>query len=138
MARKLVENEFWTFKPPTPPKKLEGVYNFFVKNEKNQSCSKLPEMARKLVENYFWTFKSPPPPKINKFGGRTKICYQKWKKSKLFKNAWNGEKIGRKKVSDFLAPPPPQKKKNLGGRTILFFSNEKNHVVQNCLKWREN
>ena len=42
-----------------PPKKnsnLGGVQKFVVKNEKNQSCSKLPEMARKLVENEFWTF----------------------------------------------------------------------------------
>ena len=32
-----------------------------VKNEKNQSCSKLPEMARKLVENdFFWLFRPPP------------------------------------------------------------------------------
>ena len=31
-------------------------YNFFVKNEKNQSSSKLPEMERKLVKNDFWTF----------------------------------------------------------------------------------
>ena len=44
--------------PPPPKKKLKlgGVHKFFVKNEKNQSCSKLPEMARKLVENDFWTF----------------------------------------------------------------------------------
>ena len=41
------------FSPP-PPKKinnLEAVQHFLVKNEKNQSCSKLPEMARKLIEN---------------------------------------------------------------------------------------
>ena len=39
-----------------PPKKkqtliLGGVQNIFVKNEENQSCSKLPEMVRKLIEN---------------------------------------------------------------------------------------
>ena len=58
MVRKLVKNNFWTFKPPPPPqkKKLGGVQIKFVKNEKNQSCSKLPEMARKLVENDFLDF----------------------------------------------------------------------------------
>jgi len=49
------KTSFGIFSPP-PKKDLEGVQNFFVKNEKNQSCSKLPEMARKLVENEFWTF----------------------------------------------------------------------------------
>ena len=39
-----------------PQKNLGGVQIFFFKNEKNQSCSKLPEMARKLVKNEFWTF----------------------------------------------------------------------------------
>ena len=48
------QNKFWG----TPPQKkiknnLGGVQKFVVKNEKNQSCSKLPEMARKLVENDF-------------------------------------------------------------------------------------
>ena len=32
-------------------------------NEKNQSCSKLPEMARKYVENDFCTTHQPPPTK---------------------------------------------------------------------------
>ena len=31
----------------------------FVKNEKNQSCSKLHEMARKVVKNDFWIFWPP-------------------------------------------------------------------------------
>ena len=35
------------------PKIFGGVHIFFVKNEKNQICSKFPEMARKLVENNF-------------------------------------------------------------------------------------
>ena len=56
MGRKLVENEFWTFKAPNPRKKLGGVQHFFVKNEKNQSCSKLSEKARKLVKHDFLTF----------------------------------------------------------------------------------
>ena len=39
-----------------PPKKLFGGHTkFFVKNEKKQSCSKLPKMARKLVEKDLWT-----------------------------------------------------------------------------------
>ena len=63
-----------------------------------------------------------------KIGGRTKICCQKWKKSK---------KIGRKWVLDFLAPPSPQKN-NLGGVQIFFVKMKKIKVVQNCLLWREN
>ena len=59
MARKLVENDFLA----PPQKNLGGVKKMFVKNEKNQSCSKLPEMASKLVENDFRTFQ-PPPRKI--------------------------------------------------------------------------
>ena len=35
---------------------LERLHKNFVENEKNQSCSKVPEMTRKLVENKFWTF----------------------------------------------------------------------------------
>ena len=50
------------FSPPPQKIYLEGVQQFFVENEKNQSCSKLPEMARTLVENEFWTFQPPPPP----------------------------------------------------------------------------
>ena len=59
---KLVENKFWTLQPP-PQKNLGGVQKIFVKNEKNQSSSKLSEMARKLVEHDLWTFQPPPPPK---------------------------------------------------------------------------
>ena len=33
--------------PPKKKNNLGGVQKIFVKNEKNQSCSKLPEMARK-------------------------------------------------------------------------------------------
>ena len=47
------KTSFGLFSPPQ--KNLEGVQHFFVKNEKNQSCAKLPEMARKLVENEFLT-----------------------------------------------------------------------------------
>ena len=46
---------FGFFAPP-PKKNWKPYKNIFVKNGKNQSCSKLPEMARKLVENDFWTF----------------------------------------------------------------------------------
>ena len=53
------------FGVPPPKKNYQGnVQKFVIKNEKNQSCSKMPEMARKLVENKFWTF-SPPPKKNN-------------------------------------------------------------------------
>ena len=60
------------------------------------------------------------PPK--KFGGRTKFFCRKWKKSKLFKIAWNGEKISRKRVLDFLGPPPQKK---LGGGKKFFFWKKK-------------
>ena len=39
-----------------PPKKCASRTKNFVKNEKNQNCSKLPEMARKLVENDIGVF----------------------------------------------------------------------------------
>ena len=39
-----------------PPKKNRVPKNNFVKNEKNRSFSKLPEMARKLVEIDFLNF----------------------------------------------------------------------------------
>ena len=41
--------------PPQKKNNWGGVQHFFVKNEKNQSCSKLHGMARKLVENEFWS-----------------------------------------------------------------------------------
>ena len=47
------KNKFWGNPPPQKKKKKlnwGGVQIFFVKNKKNQSCSKLHEMARKLVE----------------------------------------------------------------------------------------
>ena len=44
------KTSFGLFKPPPPKKNLRGVQKNFDKNEKNQSCSKLPEMARKLVK----------------------------------------------------------------------------------------
>ena len=72
MARKLVENNILIFSPPPPPKKkkketkkknfkknLGCIQNVLVKNEKNQGCSKLPEMVKKLVEHYFWIFDPP-------------------------------------------------------------------------------
>ena len=55
----------------------------------------------------FWG--TPLPPQKNIWGGVQKFVIKNEKKSKLFKNAWNGEKIGQKKVSDFLAPSPPKK-----------------------------
>ena len=44
---------------PTQDQDLKVVWGRTIKiceNEKNQSCSKLPEMARTLVENEFRTF----------------------------------------------------------------------------------
>ena len=66
-----------------------------VKNEKNQSCSKLPKMARKFVVNNFELFS--PPPKKNKFAGHTNFLVKNGKNqscSKLHELA-----------SIFLAPP---------------------------------
>ena len=51
MVRKLFENYFLGPPPKKGTKKC-------VKNEKNQSCFKLPEMAGKLVKSYFWILKS--------------------------------------------------------------------------------
>ena len=42
--------------PPKKNKNIWGRTTILFKNERNQSCSKLPEMARKLVENDFRTF----------------------------------------------------------------------------------
>ena len=48
------KNKFCGTPPPKKIfKKLEGVKKKFVENEKNQSCSKLPEMARQQFENDF-------------------------------------------------------------------------------------
>ena len=64
-----------------------------------------------------------------------KNFFENEKKIKLFKIAWNGEKIGRKWFFDFLGPPPekicwPYKK--------YWSKMKKIKVVHNCLKWREN
>ena len=75
---------------------------------------------------------SPPPQFF--FGGRTNFFLQKWKKSKLFKITWNGEKISQKRVLDFLAPP----QKNWRAYKKNLLKMKKIKVVQNCLKWREN
>ena len=42
--------------------RIKGKLEYFCQNEKNVSCSKLPEMARKLVKNDFLIFL--PPQKI--------------------------------------------------------------------------
>ena len=49
MARIFIENIFWSFYTPPQKKKKEGYQTKFGKNEKYQSCSKLPEMAIKCV-----------------------------------------------------------------------------------------
>ena len=61
MARKLVENVFFDFLGPPPKKNLLAVQKLLVKNVKNQTSSKLPEMAKKLVKNNFFT---PPREKF--------------------------------------------------------------------------
>ena len=47
------KTKFGLFSPPTPQKIWGGVQKIVVENEKNESCSKLPEIARKLVEHDF-------------------------------------------------------------------------------------
>ena len=91
-----------------------------------KNCMKWRENWSKIIFGLF----SPPPKKIfcwpyNFFG-------QKWKKSKLLKNAWNGEKIGRKWFLNFLAPPP--KIGFMGGIQKFVVKNEKN---QSCSKFPE-
>ena len=61
MARKLVENELLIFLAPLP-KKIGYLKKNLVKNEENQSCSKLPEIARTLVENDLLTLFTHPAP----------------------------------------------------------------------------
>ena len=75
-----------------------------VKSEKNQSCSKLPEMPKKLVKLDFWIF-GPPYQKI--WGPNQKNWGQKGKISKLFQIAWNGEKVGQQWFSIFFNQPCP-------------------------------
>ena len=69
---------------------------------------------------------SPPPPKKINFGGVQKFFCQKWKKSKMFKIAWNGKKIGRKRFLDFLAPPP----KKIRGVQQFFVEDEKSKLFK--------
>ena len=90
-------------------------------------------MARKLVKNDFLILTTPPLLKVNKIW-YLQICCQKWKKSKLFKIAWNGEKFGQKMIFGLFGPPPP---KNLVGVQKKLSKMKKIKVVQNCLKWRE-
>ena len=54
MARKLVENYFWTLSPPQ--KNFGGRTTFFCQKLKNQSCSKLPEMMIILFKKECWIF----------------------------------------------------------------------------------
>ena len=83
--------------------------------DKNQSCSKLPEMAKKIGRQWFMDFLARPEKNM---GG-----VQKWKTSKLFKIAWNGEKIGRKRGFGLFSP---HHKNKFGGRT-----------KKCCQKWKK-
>ena len=118
----LVENDFWICLPP-PPKKIGYLKKYVSKMKKMkvvQNCLKWRENLLKMV---FGLCSLCP----KKFGGCTNKFCQKLKKWKLFKIAWNVEKIGRKLFLDFLAPPT-KKNFNWGGVQI-FLSNEKN---QSC------
>ena len=75
MARKLVENEFWTFYPPHPQLFLGGVQKNVVENEK----IKVVQNCLKWRENWSKTsvglFNPLPPQKIKiKLGVYKKIC----------------------------------------------------------------
>ena len=69
---------YWFLFFLAPNKKIWGRKKMLVKNEKNQTCSKLPDMARKLVEmfvknekiNWFFDFLASQP---NKSGSNEKI-----------------------------------------------------------------
>ena len=101
-GEKISQKQVFDFLAPNPPpKKLNwGAY----KNEKNQSCSKWPEMARKIVENDFRNI-GPPTKKI---GGRTKKIWSKMKKNQSCSKL---REMARKFVeSDFRNFGPPPKK----------------------------
>ena len=100
------------------------VQNFFVKNEKNLSCSKLPEMAGKLaVHDYL-----APPPK-NRV---TKKKYVKDEKIKVVKHYLKWRENWVKIIFGFFRPPPKK------GTYKIFVQKTNKHVVQNWHKWREN
>ena len=68
----MVKTDFGVLPPPKKKILMWGLYkNLLKKNDKNQSCSKLPEMARKLVEQIFGVF-SPP----NKSTQKNQSCLQ--------------------------------------------------------------
>ena len=93
--------------PPKKKKKIGGRTNFFCWRWKKikvvQNYLKWQENWSKMI---LWLFS----PHSKKIGGRTNFFCQTWNKSKLFKIAWNGEKIGQKLFRTF--QPPPHTKKN--------------------------
>ena len=98
------------YPPPPPKKKVPNI--FFVKTEKIkvvQNCLKWQENWSQTIFGFLATL---PPKK-----GTYKFFLSKRKKWKLFKIAWNGEKIGQKNRV-------PTKK---------IVKNEKIKVDQNCL-----
>ena len=48
--REIGQKRFLDFLAPPPPKKNRVTLKLFVKNGKNKSCTKFPEIARKLIE----------------------------------------------------------------------------------------
>ena len=85
------------------------VRDYFCHSTRRDGCKVLKFSLQKQIffgggVSNFWV---PPPKKKNcwpyKFFG------QKWKKSKLFKIAWNGEKIGWKWFFLTFESPPPKK-----------------------------
>ena len=86
--------------------KLAGVQNFVVKNEKNQICSKLPEMAKKLVKTIFVLFSQPP--KKNVGGVQKKLSIMK--KIKVVQNCLKWREHWSKTIFVLFSLPAPQKK----------------------------
>ena len=110
------------------PPQIGGRAKNFVKNEKIQSCSKLPKMARKLVKNYFWTFQ--PSPK--KFGGVQNFLL-KIKKIKVVQNCLKWRENWSKIIFESLppSPPPPNKKRTIGAEKKIWSKKKEKKSCSN-------
>ena len=100
------KTSFGLFSPPTKTN-LGEVQNLFVENEKNQSCSKLPEMARTLVENEILTFQPPHPKKI---WGDVQNFFVKNEKIKVVQNCLKWQENWSKMIFWIFDSPLHQKK----------------------------
>ena len=85
LARKLIRKLFWNYFTPPPP-------DFFFE-KKNEKCLEFPDLARKLVGKIFWKFYPPQD-------------FFFWKKRKVLRIAWFGEKVDQNFCLKILHPPP--------------------------------